>query len=313
VLNDVLDRLDVAIRAELNTLAPALVRAWRTAPPAERSKRIDALIRRRLERILRALAVAMSAGRDLDRKALADAIPAELVPDLLSRLSPPQPVTEAIILTNDLDVVTPGTPAWAAAPLTPAQARQWIAQLVFPPLDVQTLINTWRNQPRQTVAAPLIHRLSSRLWTSVAKLQIESQLTAGLAAGENVEQLTKRIRSVTSALAWQARRIARTEGRRALERDHLDRTTDTLGDMIQGIKIQAVLDNRTRPEHAARNGKMYYRQPDGSYRDEAGLPAPELPDAPNCRCTYVPMLREPEFQTNTARLAYELTTRKFSG
>jgi SPP1 gp7 family putative phage head morphogenesis protein len=307
-LDDVLDQLDTAIRAELDTLAPALVRAWRTTPPVKRSAQVDTLIRRRIDRILQALAVAMSTGRDLDRKALADSIPAALVPDLLGWLSSPQPVTEAVILTNDLDVVTPGTSTWVTTPLTLEQARERIAQMVLPPLDAQTLINTWRNQPRQTTAAPLIDRLSSRLWTPTAKLQIESQLTAGLAAGENVEQLTKRIRSATSTLAWQARRVARTEGRRALERDHLDRTIDALGDMVQGIMIQAVMDDRTRPEHAARHGKIYYRQSDGSYRDRNGRPAPELPDAPNCRCTYVPVLKEPEFQADISRQAYETAT-----
>ena len=38
--------------------------------------------------------------------------------------------------------------------------------------------------------------------------------------------------------------------------------------------------------------------------------APELPDAPNCRCTYVPVLTEPEFRSEDSQRAYETATDK---
>jgi hypothetical protein len=38
--------------------------------------------------------------------------------------------------------------------------------------------------------------------------------------------------------------------------------------------------------------------------------APELPDAPNCRCTYVPVLIEPEFRSEVSQRAYETATGK---
>jgi SPP1 gp7 family putative phage head morphogenesis protein len=305
----VLDKLDAAIRDASSSLASSLARLAQRTSPAERPSRIRQRVQQWLRAVLRALADAMATGRDILRRALGDSIPQELLAEVLGHLEAKvvKPVQETLVFSNDLDEVTPGTPAWNASPLTPEQARERIGQIVLPPLDAQTLTRTWQGLPRQTVAAPLIDRLSSRLWTPAAKLQIESQLTAGLAAGETVEQLTQRIRSATGAMAWQARRIARTEGRRALERDHLNRTIAALGDMVQGIMIQAVMDDRTRPEHAARHGTIYRRQKDGSFRDKAGRQAPELPDAPNCRCTYVPVLAEPELDERS-KAAYETAT-----
>ena len=294
--DEVLDAMDDAIRAVWDRLAARIVRAARAATPADRRVAIRAVLDRAVEALLRSLADALVAGRRIAAESLARSIPAELLPDLLAQLvaSRQQPLTEsdATLLSVDLPV-----PPRASGALTPDQIRDAIAAVILPPLDRPTLLRAWSERAGVTATRSLVQRLSDRLWPPAAKTAIEVALTDGLARGQTGEELVRRIRSVVSSAAWQARRIARTEARRALEHDHLDRTLTVLGDMVQGLVIQAVLDDRTRPEHAARHGTIYYRQPDGTYRDRGGRPAPDLPDAPNCRCTYVPVLRAPERTT----------------
>ena len=96
--------------------------------------------------------------------------------------------------------------------------------------------------------------------------------------------------------SYKAQRIARTEGRRVAEQGGME-AYQGMGDMLEGMQILAVMDQATRPEHAARNGKIYRPLPDGrpgEFYDEHGIPLPELPDAPNCRCTSIPVLKPPK-------------------
>jgi len=65
-----------------------------------------------------------------------------------------------------------------------------------------------------------------------------------------------------------------------------------LGDLMVGVQLLAVLDERTRPEHATRNGTIFYKSPTGNQRPISDLP--NLPDAPNCRCWTSPVLEPPE-------------------
>ena len=291
--DEVLDAMDAAIRAVWDRLAVRLVRAVRAASPADRRAVLLGVLDRAVDALLRSLADALVAGRRIAAETLARSIPAELLPDLQAKLVASgkirQHLTESGDITLTLDLSLPDVGDLAGA-ITQDQIRDAIAHVILPPLDRQTLLRAWSERSGITATRSLRQRLSSRLWTPSAKTAIEVALTDGLARGETVDELVRRIRSAVSAQAWQARRIARTEARRALEQDHLDRTLTALGDMVQGIMIQAVMDDRTRPEHAARHGTIYYRQPDGTYRDLAGRPAPDLPDAPNCRCTYTPVL-----------------------
>lgn len=308
--DQILDEMDHTIRAKWLALAPNLARLAKTASPAERAGRIEKVVAQALRETLAALATALSQGRAAGAAALAQSIPQAILPELLGLLNPPNPdrLTEDLILSNDLELVTPGSPTWQNT-MTPEQAKARIAQIVLPPLDPITLARTWTEWPTGTRALPLEYRLSSRLWATGAKQQITSELTTGLASGGNVEGLTKRIRGAVSTAAWKARRIARTEGRRALERDHLTRTITELGDLVEGIMYQAVLDDRTRPEHAALHGFIYRRRDDGTFRADDGSIAPELPSAPNCRCSYVPVLREPKL-SSAGRVAYETATER---
>jgi hypothetical protein len=68
------------------------------------------------------------------------------------------------------------------------------------------------------------------------------------------------------------------------------RLVQQAGDLIAAQEIIAILDERTRDHHAARNGKRYERQQNGSFVAADGEELPDLPDEPNCRCFASPIL-----------------------
>ncbi|WP_347245369.1 phage minor head protein [Thermogutta sp.] len=130
-------------------------------------------------------------------------------------------------------------------------------------------------------------------WAEQTRGAFLTQITQGLAAGETPDQIEQRLRPFADSLGYKSERIARTEACRVAERANLA-MCDQLGDMVAGQQIFAVMDEWTRPHHAARHGRIYWRQPDGVYRDDQGNPLPELPDEPNCRCMTVPVLKPPD-------------------
>jgi SPP1 gp7 family putative phage head morphogenesis protein len=162
-------------------------------------------------------------------------------------------------------------------------------RLLFPPPS-QEDIYKWL-----TVAPPGGKSWDERLraWTEKTRAAMLTQITQGMAAGETPDQIEQRLRPLADGLGYKSERIARTEACRVAERANLA-MCDRLGDMVAGQQIVAVMDEWTRPHHAARNGKIYRKGADGVYRDDAGNPLPDLPDEPNCRCMTIPVLREPE-------------------
>ena len=132
-----------------------------------------------------------------------------------------------------------------------------------------------------------------KAWAEQTRGTFLTQITQGLAAGETPDQIEQRLRPFADGLGYKSERIARTEACRVAERANLA-MCDQLGDMVAGQQIFAVMDEFTRPHHAARNGTIYWKGADGVYRDEAGHPLPDLPDEPNCRCMTIPVLAEPE-------------------
>lgn len=131
-----------------------------------------------------------------------------------------------------------------------------------------------------------------RRWEAPARDGMLSELTMGLAQRDDVDALRQRLRPYADGIAWKAQRIARTEGNRVAERANRA-TIDGLGGLVDGLQLVAVMDEWTRPEHAARNGRIYRQGEDGAYRNERGEPLPDLPDAPNCRCMTIPVMRMP--------------------
>ena len=176
--------------------------------------------------------------------------------------------------------------------ITPEEYKAHVARLLFPPLsqaDVDRILVspgynklTWQERFQRYVPADqdAIHR----------------ELVAGIGEGENIRGLRKRMETIVAGPSYKAQRIARTEGRRVAEQGSMEAYSG-MGEMLEGMQILAVMDEATRPEHAARNGKIYRVRDDGppdQFFDEEGRPLPELPDAPNCRCTSIPVLKTPK-------------------
>lgn len=118
-----------------------------------------------------------------------------------------------------------------------------------------------------------------------------SEIAYWYSQGESISGLKKRIKPLVDGVSASAQRVARTEGMRIAERMQR-RSWDELGDMMVGVQVIAVLDERTRPEHATRNGIIYYKNPKPGQKSMADLP--DLPDAPNCRCMTSPVLSMPD-------------------
>lgn len=121
---------------------------------------------------------------------------------------------------------------------------------------------------------------------------IAQQLVLGAAEGEGVDVIARRLRQRFDLYRSEARRLVRTEIQRVANRMALD-GFEPFGSVIGGFQIRETLDDRTRPHHAARHGTVYVKP--GSTLDGEPIDGmPELPDEPNCRGSYSPVL-EPEF------------------
>lgn len=176
--------------------------------------------------------------------------------------------------------------------------EQWAAVLkeaVFPPPTAQ--------EAEQILSQQINGQTWQDRFNGLSKLisnpdQLMSELALGFSQGEPIEKLRKRVQPLVDNVQSSARRIARTEGLRVAETVQRMGWSH-LGDMLLGVQILAVLDQWTRPEHAARNGKIFFASAeDGSPTLEE---LPNLPDAPNCRCWSTPVLRPPkEFEQDPA-------------
>jgi SPP1 gp7 family putative phage head morphogenesis protein len=250
-----------------------------------------------------ALAALVRLGRKTAAAAISKALPHEWIAILLARLA-----RTASRESRQPDLVeTHGSPdtwspevsfidLWADfrepnrdPSLSPEQAKAMIDAMLFPPPSAEEVERALVEPGPGGIAWE--QRL--RRWEEPVRRAMLNELSQGLSGGENVDQLRRRLQPWADGLAWKAQRIARTEGRRVMERDYQDRL-GALGDLLDGQQIVAVMDEWTRPEHASRNGKIYRRGQDGVFRDAAGNPLPDLPDAPNCRCTTIPVFRPPE-------------------
>jgi len=185
--------------------------------------------------------------------------------------------------TDEFQMSIPLEPL-APLKLTEEQYEELVKRIVFPSpseADMTTALKTFDWEAR-------LDSLSQKITDKQAVLD---QLIDGYASGESPAQLKKRVQPLVDGIQSSAKRIARTESMRVAETMQRQ-TWDALGDMMVGAQVIAVLDERTRPEHATRNGRVYYRNPRGNQLPMSELP--DLPDAPNCRCMTVPVMAPPE-------------------
>jgi SPP1 gp7 family putative phage head morphogenesis protein len=113
----------------------------------------------------------------------------------------------------------------------------------------------------------------------VDKDKLKETLAKKYAAGAGVEEIARAIKPMVQGIGSSARRIANTEGMRianALQ----DKVYEKAGDIITGFTRNEILDEVTRMHHRTLNGRVYGK-------DEV---RPELPDEPNCRGWWTPIL-----------------------
>ena len=135
--------------------------------------------------------------------------------------------------------------------------------------------------------------------------QMASLLAAGLAAGKSQQQIARDLLPAVEGVRASARRVARTEALRVAGAMQMA-AHEALGDLVIGYRAHAVIDEHSRPWHAARSGTIYYKNPGPGQKGLDKMPRPpdEPPDASerppgtpqtawNCRCTLFPVLRDP--------------------
>jgi len=180
--------------------------------------------------------------------------------------------------------------------LTDDAARDLFRQLIFPPPDRKTI--------RAVVyQSDWIARLQTQ--TSLAGPdEIARAVVKNLADGGKVRDLARSLLPVVNGVRATARRIARDETMHATHAMQ-HQAWAQVGEMVVGFQVHAVLDDRTRPEHRARNGQTFYKQPTGNQRgmDECPQPPRESPKdgskwAYGCRCFTSPLLLVNDRQGN---------------
>lgn len=208
-------------------------------------------------------------------------------------IEPPNPLTPTKIIIPKkvyekfvapaLEVQSYVEPVVDADPMSQEEFEAFANEVIFPPLT--------RSQIETIVENGQWLRTFPGNKSKFNDPAFRDRLVEGIASGDNVDQLTRRIRDLEAGVYWKARRTARTESLRVAEAAQRE-TWDDLGGMMAGAQYLAVMDQNTRPEHAALNGQIYATEPRAGELPLDELP--ELPSAPNCRCTAVPVLVPPD-------------------
>lgn len=170
----------------------------------------------------------------------------------------------------------------------PAFAWEELLALIFPPPSQDDVT-------RIVFGTDWVRRLDalSRLAPAESLGVIVSQ---GYAGGKTQRELAKDLLPIVQGMQVSARRVARNEGMRIAHTVQME-AHEQLGDLLIGYQIHALLDQHTRPAHAARNGTIYYRQPKPGQLGFDRMPRPPQEAdgtvAPNCRCWPAPVLAPP--------------------
>jgi SPP1 gp7 family putative phage head morphogenesis protein len=135
--------------------------------------------------------------------------------------------------------------------------------------------------------------------------RLKRDITNGLIAGDTFAALTRKIRKTMNTAAFNASRIARTEGIRNLNAGNY---LSTLAAKDKGIDIvrtwDASLDSRTRPSHGAADGQEENAQGNFNVGGASGPYPGHLSDVGenvNCRCSVINVVEGIRPQARRAR------------
>lgn len=161
--------------------------------------------------------------------------------------------------------------------------------LYFPPTVEQALtaINSTNVRDGLTWGQRL-----SRALPPVQVDRIANIMAAAMAEGLGPRDIARRIRPFVQGYANRAVTIARTEVLRSsqvIQRQAFQ----SIEPVIAAWQVISARDDRVRPEHVERDGRIYVKPGfEKFFPDAAPLSErPDTPDAPNCRCVVVPVLR----------------------
>jgi SPP1 gp7 family putative phage head morphogenesis protein len=132
---------------------------------------------------------------------------------------------------------------------------------------------------------------------------VANAIAKGVAAKKDLKDIAKEIEPYVRNLSSAAMRIVRTEAAR-IHNEIAEQNYAQYDILIAGYRVINPLDERTRPEHRKRAsernangliGRIYWK-PEYAPKGASWFVAdrPSLPDAPNCRCGYVPVMIDPE-------------------
>ena len=127
----------------------------------------------------------------------------------------------------------------------------------------------------------------------------------GVADGFDRRKIANSLSEVFGGFEASARRVARTEGLRVATQTQLS-ASEEIPELIRGYQILSVLDARVRPDHRARHGTIYHREPKGNQLGFDVMPQPPLDQpgnvlAHNCRCFLAPVFHMDEANAEDVR------------
>ena len=134
--------------------------------------------------------------------------------------------------------------------------------------------------------------IAGKTWTTRIKgakvdtrRKLQREISQGMAAGEGIPKLRRRIRDVMRTSARRADSIARTEVHHVSNRVH-DASYTANKRMLAGTEYTSTLDARTCPVCGSYDRDVYYFEGTPAYESR-----PFIPQHPKCRCVYIPVTR----------------------
>lgn len=191
--------------------------------------------------------------------------------------------------------------------MTKREKRDAFQELLLPSLPAAQVDRIIYGTSRRNAFARI--QTISRLADPAA---IAATVSQGVTSGMTRAQIGKELEPLVGGVRSAAKRLARTEGARVSNEANMA-AYEQLGTAVIGYQIHAVLDERTRPEHAARNGTIYYREPKSGQLGFDKMPRPPLEAdgtvAHNCRCFLSPVFADDPAITDDPAVSTVFTSR----
>lgn len=148
------------------------------------------------------------------------------------------------------------------------------------------------NQVMGIIANPWLpdgNTYSDRIRANTAYLaqKMKGAVEEAVGNGWGINRTARRIQEIAGEGYHNAVRLARTEINRAAAQG-ANHAYMQNSDILDGKRWNATLDKRTAPKDAANDGKIY--ELDYDTPESPGIAGERIPNHPNCRCKYSPVL-----------------------